>query len=359
MKKRLLTLFFFVFSISSIYSITLYSRTSTGFYTPGTWSTVSCSGAFSPLIPSAADNIIICAGHTVTCNTAIEIGPGGNCASLTIQNGGTLNMEPSGTLTVKNGGFLTINAGGNLFVDTFINNNNSDGVVINGTLTVSSVFDNGVGADIIGSGTISLGPGATYANDGTIFGPTVLPVELVSFIAKPEQKTIELFWTTASEKNNDYFTIEKSINGYSYENIGIVDGAGTSTSVINYSFSDNSPFDGVSYYRLKQTDYNGDYKYSELVSVDFSLKTEFSFELFPNPNSGENINLKLSSDKDEEVLVVVYDISGKESYSKIIITEDTGESVYAIDPSNKLAPGIYLISATSKQTIYCKKLVVR
>ena len=61
----------------------------------------------------------------------------------------------------------------------------------------------------------------------------------------------------------------------------------------------------------------------------------------------------------EEILVVVYDLVGKESYSKIIITEETGDNVYAIDPSNKLVPGIYLITATSKQSIFSKKLIVK
>lgn len=360
MKKKLLTLLFIYFiSISSVFSATLYSRTSTGFYNVGTWSTMGCGGILCGCSPTAADNIIICAGQTVTCNTAIVVGPGGNCASITIQNGGTLNMEPSGVLTVKNGGFLTINAGGNLFVDVFINNNNSDGVIINGTLTVSTSFDNGVGADIVGSGTISLATGSTYINDGTIFGVTVLPVELLSFTGEAKEKTVDLFWATASEMNNDYFAIERSTDGFSFENIGTVDGAGNSTSIINYSFTDIFPFRGVSYYRLKQTDYDGNYKYSDLVSVEFKGTNEFSFEVFPNPTTGENINISLNTGEQEEMLVVVYDVTGQEIYSTVFITSTNGKNVYAIDSSNRLSAGVYLVTATSKDKVYSKRLIVQ
>jgi hypothetical protein len=83
------------------------------------------------------------------------------------------------------------------------------------------------------------------------------------------------------------------------------------------------------------------------------------FNIFPNPNDGSTINLEMGSDKEQEILVVVYDILGKENYSKVIITEQTGKNVFAIDPSSKLSQGVYLITATSNQKTYSKKLIVR
>ena len=85
----------------------------------------------------------------------------------------------------------------------------------------------------------------------------------------------------------------------------------------------------------------------------------FSFDLFPNPNDGTNINISLSANEGEEIVVVVFDATGKESFSKVIITQNSGENVFAIDPSSKLASGIYLISATSKQEICNKKMIVK
>jgi len=186
-----------------------------------------------------------------------------------------------------------------------------------------------------------------------------LPIELLSFNAVPCDKNVCLDWSTASETNNDYFTIEKSLDAVSFESVGQVDGAGNSTSVLNYSSIDYSPYNGLSYYRLKQTDFNGDYFYSDIKEVDFNGNVDFSFNLYPNPSDGSIINFELNSGNGEEVLVVVYDAVGREMFSKVIISGNSGENVYALDPSGKLAPGVYLISATSEQAIYSKKLIVK
>lgn len=186
-----------------------------------------------------------------------------------------------------------------------------------------------------------------------------LPIELTRFTANVCDKSVCLDWTTLSETNNDYFTIEKTKDGSNFETVGTRDGAGNSTSLINYSLIDNSPYEGVSYYRLKQTDFNGDFIYSDLKMVEFESSIGFDFNIYPNPNNGENINLNITADKGEEIVVVVFDATGKESFSKVIITQNSGENVYAIDPSSKLASGIYLISATSKQEVCNKKMIVK
>ncbi|MGQ0827452.1 MAG: T9SS type A sorting domain-containing protein [Bacteroidota bacterium] len=190
-------------------------------------------------------------------------------------------------------------------------------------------------------------------------GINPLPIELLSFDAKPNDAVVDLKWTTATEINNDYFTIERSKDGVIFETVSIVDGAGTSFSILNYSLVDDLPYKGVSYYRLKQTDFDGKISYSELVPVEFKMNDDFSFDIYPNPNNGENLNISINTQKAQEVLVVVYDVTGKKDYSKLIVTSENGENVYAIDPSHKLVPGVYLITATSYQAIYNKKLIVR
>lgn len=183
-------------------------------------------------------------------------------------------------------------------------------------------------------------------------------VELVTFAAKVENNVVKLNWSTASEKTVNYFTIEKTKDFLSYETVIVMNGSGNSNAVIDYETIDNSPISGKSYYRLKLTDFSGDFIYSAFVLVEISNTAAFSFDLYPNPSSGETLNVLLNSDKNQEVLVVVYDITGKESYSKILITSTNGENVFAVDPTSKLIPGVYIITATSQQNIYSKRLIV-
>ncbi|MFL5763290.1 MAG: T9SS type A sorting domain-containing protein [Bacteroidia bacterium] len=188
-----------------------------------------------------------------------------------------------------------------------------------------------------------------------------LPIELVEFEAKVcDEKDVCVSWTTASEHDNAYFTVEHSKDGVNFSSVGIVNGAGNSSALLNYDYLDLHPFTGVSYYRLKQTDFNGDHGYSIVRAVDISSGSAFSMDLFPNPSDGGEFNISLSGVPGQEVLVVVYDIAGKENYSKVIIPgSQTGDIVYAIDPEKRLAPGVYLITATSQDKFVNKKLVVR
>ena len=191
------------------------------------------------------------------------------------------------------------------------------------------------------------------------YGSSPLPIELLNFTAKPNGSKVDLNWSTATETNNDFFTIEKTLDGANFEYVATVAGAGNSTTVLNYSSVDNAPYEGVSYYRLKQTDFNGAHSFSDLAMVDFKHNTNFEMNIFPNPSDGENINISVASEKGQEILVVVYDATGRECISKIIVNSDKGGTLYAIDPAKKLAPGIYLITATSQQAMCSKKLIVK
>ncbi len=110
--------------------------------------------------------------------------------------------------------------------------------------------------------------GAYYFIDEVIVQASVpLPVELISFSGINENNVNHLDWTTASEINNDYFLVEKSQDGFSFDKIGSVNGNGNSTQISNYKFDDLHPNDQTNYYRLKQVDYNGDYKYSQIIAL--------------------------------------------------------------------------------------------
>ena len=113
---------------------------------------------------------------------------------------------------------------------------------------------------------------------------SMLPIKLLYFDAQPEEAMVKLSWSTATEINNDYFTVEKSIDGDNFFPIGNVSGSGNSTTTLQYYLDDNKPTYGISYYRLKQTDFDGAFSYSGVVPVNYK-KTTGQYSIFPNPAS--------------------------------------------------------------------------
>jgi hypothetical protein len=112
-----------------------------------------------------------------------------------------------------------------------------------------------------------LAPPAFYVDNIYFFSNSPLAVELTNLTAKSINKTTVLNWQTASEKDNQGFTVERSLNGTDYAAIGQVKGFGTTNTVRNYTFTDATPTNGVNYYRLRQADFNGKETLSKVVSV--------------------------------------------------------------------------------------------
>jgi hypothetical protein len=130
-----------------------------------------------------------------------------------------------------------------------------------------------------------------------------------------------------------------------------------SSSFIEYFEIDYHPLDGVSYYRLVQTDYDGISAASQPVAVRTYSHLAGELSLFPNPTDG-SFHLQITGFGDEEFVVVVRDITGREHYSKVIVTS-TDRHLEAIDPANKLAAGTYIVTASSRNEFYSQKLVVK
>ncbi|MBL0047172.1 MAG: T9SS type A sorting domain-containing protein [Bacteroidetes bacterium] len=229
--------------------------------------------------------------------------------------------------------------------------NNNNAVSTTGTCVGVTAGTVSTTAVVSSFGTLTFGSLTNLVNP--------LPIMLISFSVNNCEKNVCIDWTTQTEANNDYFTIDKTKDDVNYELVANVKGAGNSTVVKHYSLIDNSPYDGVSYYRLKQTDFNGNFTFYTLREVDRSLNTDFSISLFPNPGNVGDVNLALKSERGKEVLVVVYDVTGRETYSKILITERDGQNVFALDPSGKLESGIYFVTGTSDRSVDSKKLVIR
>lgn len=166
------------------------------------------------------------------------------------------------------------------------------------TVTLSSADNPGLGCSCEEEVVTS----TLYFCDPQIF----LPVEWLGFHAKNvnDEREVLCTWITATELNNDYFTVERSSDGESWHDIGSVPGAGNSMTMLNYDFTDRSPLPGVSYYRIRQTDYNGDTDHSEIRAV--TRRAEQTMSVYPNPGKGI---FRLSGYEDGDLSV--YDVSGR------------------------------------------------
>tara|TARA_B100000809_G_scaffold265853_1_gene326069 strand:- start:19468 stop:21543 length:2076 start_codon:yes stop_codon:yes gene_type:complete len=216
---------------------------------------------------------------------------------------------------------------------------------------ISTGLQNGVSASDDGIG----GGGGGSVNPGNVTigstSPTVLPVSLLSFKARAilnEGKyDVVLNWRTSSEINNDYFTVEKSIDVTDFEEVFKASGAGNSNDINNYIGVDEDPYEGVSYYRLKQTDFDGNVEYFEIVSVDISNIT--NLKIYPNPVTSvltlslesklENSNIKLS----------VYNAQGKLILNQNNIL-DKGINNIQLNMEN-YSQGMYFISIEHGSTL--------
>lgn len=110
-----------------------------------------------------------------------------------------------------------------------------------------------------------------------------LPIELLSFQAFVQEEEVQLKWSTNTEINNDYFTVERSKDGVTFEKVADVKGAGNSNTILHYALTDNTPLQGKSYYRLKQTDFSGQFDYSSIIAVNLDNPFSEYIHVYPNP----------------------------------------------------------------------------
>lgn len=226
-----------------------------------------------------------CASSSAALGDACNLGAPG--ATFTTPGAGGYSCTGGSWGSNENTTFYSFTASattGSLIIDGIICNDGSSGNAQFGVWTSCAAIGT-YGANFlgcaVGTATISLSsltPGQTYyiASDGYAgdnckwgFSGTgiILPIELANFYGSHDGKNVNLFWSTSSESNNDYFTIQRTKDGKEFEDIGIIQGAGNSTSLLEYNFVDYSPYSGTSYYRIKQTDFDGKFDYTQLISV--------------------------------------------------------------------------------------------
>ena len=171
---------------------------------------------------------------------------------------------------------------------------------------------------------------------------TVLPIELTEFKGISQDDHSKLYWTTATEINNDYFILEKSDDGITWRDIARIDGAGNSTQINNYSFNDYELLPEMMYYRLKQVDFDGKKTYSQIVALQYT-NNNGGFAIFPNPSNG------------------IYTIKANATILSYDITDNLGQLVHTGTSSlfdiSMLANGVYFIKIKLNNEIVIKKII--
>ncbi len=184
--------------------------------------------------------------------------------------------------------------------------------------------------------------------------PTALPIELLSFTGKQQNESILLNWKTSSEENNDFFTLEHSLDGYEFEFLTEVDGKGNSTITNDYRFNHKDPTVGTNYYRLSQTDFDGTTKDAGVIAVDYK-SDKIVATVMPNPIRQNEINLNYISPQDAEIEIEVIDMTGKVLIQTTVSVSE-GENNIQL-PIQNWASGVYYLRTIQNQTSKSIKFV--
>ncbi len=178
---------------------------------------------------------------------------------------------------------------------------------------------------------------------------TPLPVELLYFKAEDAgDQTALLTWSTASEINSKYFSIERSADGLDYKTIGVVPASGNSSTVINYTFLDESPYDGDNYYRLKQVDFDGAFEYFGTSYLYFGLQAD-DLIIFPNPADDW---LTIRSSSADPIDLAIYTLNGEK------VVQAVKKEFNFFFPIHSLEPGVYILSILQNGNLTHERLVV-
>jgi hypothetical protein len=187
---------------------------------------------------------------------------------------------------------------------------------------------------------------------------TPLPVELISLTVSPleQERKVEVKWATATERDNDYFTVERSVDGYTYQEVERVQGANTTNTKQSYSILDAMPFTGLSYYRLKQTDLDGNYEYLGIRAA--TLKAKEQIVISPNPAQDLKFTIHVTNPSEHPVYVKVMDTSGEELYARRYAASEIQNNEVTIDlPAT--TPGMYILQVILDDSVYTEKLFIK
>ncbi|MBN2680977.1 MAG: fibronectin type III domain-containing protein [Bacteroidales bacterium] len=271
--------------------------------------------------------------YTINANTGVAVVYAG--ADQAICNGQSIELSTSGP---PDGTYIW---------------NSLDGLVVNAVgavQTFSPVVTTTYIVEISGGGVCE-------AQTDTIVisvSDCLFPVEFSKLTAIQNNEEITVSWSTFSEKNNDYFTVQKSVNGRDFFDIADVEGAGNSSTIYNYSIIDKEPVKGINYYKIKQTDYNGDFTFSNIASVNFNSGFD-NFNMYYSEDNNSIVFENLASNSKTDYSI--YDVSGRKLAGGIINPEKCSHSV-DVDFLVK-NPTLILIKVNCSGNSFNKKILIK
>ncbi|KAA9338813.1 T9SS type A sorting domain-containing protein [Adhaeribacter soli] len=234
------------------------------------------------------------------------------------------------------------------------------------TITANGRFDGDIDIcdETLTSGDIDrqdpnskIGKEVTYCNAFRFNAP--LPVALFGFSAKADKGSVILKWQTAQEVNSAEFIIERSISGIQFESIGLVNAAGSSSSILQYRFEDRMPLNGLAYYRLKQIDTDNSFEYSSTIAVKQKMELE-SIKLYPQPAvSGKALFVQLQNSKMMPLRAELVSLEGKLVQSQNLDMISPKDLFQFNMPY--LQPGVYFLQLlnSSQNILYRNRVLVK
>jgi len=171
---------------------------------------------------------------------------------------------------------------------------------------------------------------------------SILPVDFIFFSGQCNNGLTVLHWSTASEINNDYFSIEQSADAVNWTALGKVNGAGNSAIVQNYSYTVNATNNAASYYRICQTDFNGRSTWSNIILTNGCAMATSAVTLYPNPCNGASVSIRTSLPSNEASTIQIFDDLGR-----IVSRSSLSQPEFSIYFPHRLPAGIYYIRISS------------
>ena len=211
-------------------------------------------------------------------------------------------------------------------------------------------FKQGAGSFNPGTKTFSWSGLNTFSDFTGNGNGSPLPISLIDFTATPENDVVRVEWSTLSETNNDYYTVERSKNGKDFESIYRLFGAGNSNELRKYMDYDNNPYMGLSYYRLKQTDFDGNFTYSTLRLVNFD-KGNSNDEIRIVNHLNQFLLLSINFAEHQDIQIQIISTEGK-SVQNLNYSQVKTQDIQI--PLEQLANGIYVITISGKEVFNYK-----
>jgi hypothetical protein len=286
-------------------------------------------------------------------NTALYIGTNASLtvSKIVINKDARFYIDGSftstGNMDMKKDSGLDIQLSGTLQIDGDFDGSTGIDLNVDGNMDIGGDFNLGTGSIITGSGSIDVT--GTITNNGTDVDG-LLPVVLHYFKVDVVDQGVLLHWETLAELNNDYFTIERSLNGSDFEAITTIPGQGTTNEINKYEYLDRNPVNGVSYYRLKQTDFDGTTETFRMVAVQFFGVVKSSLNLYPNPVTDNFIRIEANSlSPGKPAVVTITDLAGRSIFNRTYRVDNRGIFHEEIAELTSLPTGVYILSLNQVQ----------